>query len=362
VKSATEDLTELLSPLADDLKSARGILTERIFQAEDFSERLLIARNAAAQDASELPGWLERITEIPDKDDGSLAAEMAEHLITHGGKMFRSALVLAVIRACGGGAQDAAKLAAAMEMIHMATLLHDDVIDRSDTRRGAASMPARFDNSPTVLMGDHLFARAFELLSECGRVEIVASAARATSKMCLGEVEQLEWIGRADIPEEVYFRLIERKTAALMASCCETAAFLCENDSHVEEWNKFGCLLGLIFQMVDDLLDFTADEQRLGKAVGSDAEAGKYTLPLILYRDRLGSREAFAEFLAGCASQEDIRAALEGECVFKDVRSRIEDLVENCQGYLNRLADSQIDPAGCHLLSGMVDFVALRDY
>jgi octaprenyl-diphosphate synthase len=210
-------------------------------------------------------------------------------------------------------------------------------------------------------MGDHLFARAFELIAECDNLNIISSSCRATSAMCRGEIEQLQWIGRADVPEEAYFRLIEMKTAALMASCAESAALLCGKGDDTAEWYGFGLRLGLVFQMTDDLLDFTADETSLGKRVSSDAADGKYTLPLILYRERIGGADALEDFLRESEDPNDIFEALEREGAFEATRKRIEELAGTCHADLDRLDGKAAGELAFARIHELVDFVVERD-
>jgi octaprenyl-diphosphate synthase len=286
---------------------------------------------------------------------------MAEHLVARGGKLYRATLILAIIRALSRAHPKAVTLAAALELIHLATLLHDDVIDDADIRRGKPSIPTLFDNAPAVLMGDHLYARAFEMLSECGVMRIVASTCRATSAMCRGEVEQLQWIGRHEIPEEVYFRLIQMKTAALIGCCTESASVLCHREEDADRWYQFGDTLGLVFQMTDDLLDFTSDTQTLGKQAGSDAADGKYTLPLILLRDRLGGGEALRRFLEGTSTPREIVEKLTDEGCLDKARERVLDLQKVCHRLLEQLRKGSDDHTAFEFLHGLVDFTGARN-
>jgi len=250
-----------------------------------------------------------------------------------------------------------------MELIHLATLVHDDVIDRADIRRGTASLRSLYDNAPTVLMGDHLFARAFELIAECDNMGIISSTCRATSAMCRGEIEQLQWINRQEIPEPIYFRLIEKKTAALMAACTESAALLCGDSAKSSEWFRFGLLLGLVFQLTDDLLDFIADESVLGKRIGSDVAEGKYTLPLILLRESMEDGvEGLKRFLDSVENPSRIREALEEKGIFDQVRVRIRDTARSCHDQLDRLAENSDRPEDYRPIHLLVDFLVSRNH
>lgn len=357
----TDRLAQIVEPLSHDLTQVRELISDRAFREESFGDLLLSTAAEGADLERSLPPWFLDLKREVGELGQSIPTRMAAHLLARGGKLFRASLVLSILRALSPEEHRGPKLAAAMELIHLATLVHDDVIDRADIRRGAASLPSLYDNAPTVLMGDHLFARAFELIAECDNMSIISSSCRATSAMCRGEIEQLQWIGRTDVPEEAYFRLIEMKTAALMASCAESAALLCSRGEEVADWYGFGLRLGLVFQMTDDLLDFTADETSLGKRVSSDAADGKYTLPLLLFRERIGGTEALEEFLRGNDDPNDLFEALEREGAFEATRKRIEELAETCHRDLNRLSGrSELEPAFGRIHE-LVDFVVERD-
>jgi octaprenyl-diphosphate synthase len=170
-----------------------------------------------------------------------------------------------------------------MEMLHTATLVHDDIIDNADTRRNRNSVNARFGNQAAVLMGDWLYMSAFETSLKERRLDILDILTRLTRKMTEGELIQLTTLGKSDISETEYFDILERKTAFLFSACCEIGAILgnAEKDQQIALRN-FGMNLGTAFQLADDLLDFTAEEKVLGKASGADLLEGKLTLPLIL--------------------------------------------------------------------------------
>jgi octaprenyl-diphosphate synthase len=361
-EAAPSDLSQLTGPLEGDLALVRNLISDRVFHEESFAELLISTGKNTGWEGLNLPDWLRNIAANSNGSTHSIPQEMARHLLSRGGKLFRATLILYSVQALSREESKGPKLAAAMELIHLATLVHDDVIDRADIRRGMASLPSLYDNAPTVLMGDHLFARAFELIAECESMGIISSSCRATSAMCRGEIEQLQWIGKEDIPEKIYFRLIERKTAALMASCTESSALLCGLPAKTQEWYEFGLTLGLLFQVTDDLLDFVADEAVLGKKTGSDAEEGKFTLPLILFRDRLGGPKALREFLEQAESPQAISHALDREGIFDLVMDRIKDLANRCHSQLDSLAEDADDLEAIGALHGMVDFLVSRNH
>ncbi len=355
------ELNEAATPVSEDLETVRALIAERVFLEESFGELLTATGERMSWDHVTLPEWLERMR-VDGSPHETLVECMSRHLLSRSGKLFRATLILLSVRALSPPEERGPKLAAAMEIIHLATLLHDDVIDRADIRRGCPSLPSVYDNSPTVLMGDHLFARAFELIAECGHLGIISSSCRATSAMCRGEIEQLQWIHHADVTEEVYFRLIERKTAALMGSCTESAALLCGHNQEHGEWYRFGLTLGLLFQMTDDLLDFTGDERVFGKQTGIDVAAGKYTLPLILLRDRLGSPQALQAFLDSTPSPLVIRERLGSLGVFQEIRRRLTELAGACRHMLTELSSHCQDREAISSLEDLVEFVISRDH
>jgi octaprenyl-diphosphate synthase len=214
---------------------------------------------------------------------------LGDYLRASGGKRVRPALVLLANYAVGGNAaaENVIRLATVMEMLHTATLVHDDIIDNAATRRGRASVNARFGNQPAVLMGDWLYMAAFETSLKERSLEILDILTRLTRKMTEGELIQLTTLGKTDISRDEYFDILLRKTAYLFSACCEIGAIL-GNASPEERiaLRDYGLNLGTAFQIADDLLDFTAEEEILGKAAGTDLLEGKVTLPLILLGEK----------------------------------------------------------------------------
>ncbi|MBA4122979.1 MAG: polyprenyl synthetase family protein [Acidobacteria bacterium] len=210
---------------------------------------------------------------------------LGDYLRASGGKRVRPALLILSNCVTGGTAssENVISLATVMEMLHTATLVHDDIIDNADTRRNRNSVNARFGNQAAVLMGDWLYMSAFETSLKERRLDILDILTRLTRKMTEGELIQLTTLGKSDISETEYFDILERKTAFLFSACCEIGAILgnAEKDQQIALRN-FGMNLGTAFQLADDLLDFTAEEKVLGKASGADLLEGKLTLPLIL--------------------------------------------------------------------------------
>jgi octaprenyl-diphosphate synthase len=210
---------------------------------------------------------------------------LAAHLIDAGGKRIRPLITLAAARAvaAGGGGERAQKLAAAVEFIHTATLLHDDVVDESALRRGKAAANRVWGNAASILVGDFLFARAFNLMVESGDLRILDLLARASSVIAEGEVMQLANANDPDIADAQYMQIIAAKTAALFAAAAKAGAMAAGADDRVAEaFDVYGRELGLAFQLVDDALDYDGRAAAMGKNAGDDFREGKPTLPVIL--------------------------------------------------------------------------------
>jgi octaprenyl-diphosphate synthase len=213
----------------------------------------------------------------------ALIPQLAGHIVAAGGKRLRPLLTLASARLCGYEGERHIALAAAVEFIHTATLLHDDVVDASDLRRGRDTANAVWGNKAPVLVGDFLFARAFELMVEDGSLRILDILSSAAAVIAEGEVGQLVTANDTTTTETAYLAVIEAKTAALFAAASRIGAVVADRSAADEEaLGRFGRNLGIAFQLVDDMLDFSARESELGKAVGDDFRDGKITLPILL--------------------------------------------------------------------------------
>jgi len=213
----------------------------------------------------------------------ALIPQLAGHIVAAGGKRLRPMLTLATSRMCGYRGDRHIALAASVEFIHTATLLHDDVVDASDLRRGLATANAVWGNKPSVLVGDFLFSRAFQLMVEDGSLKVLDILSRASAVIAEGEVLQLVTSNDIKTTEEAYLCVINAKTAQLFAAASRIGAVL-GGRSEAEELalDSFGRSLGIAFQLVDDMLDYSACEVELGKTVGDDFRDGKITLPVVL--------------------------------------------------------------------------------
>ncbi len=250
------------------------------------------------------------------RTDVPLIDRIFEHLIEGGGKRFRPLLVL-LVSSCSPSRvlEHVFKLAVAVEFIHTATLLHDDVVDQSDVRRGNRVAYRIWGAEPSVLSGDYLYSRAFNLLVEIGHLGILESLSGATTQMARGEVLQLLRSYSTATTREEYMEVITGKTASLIAASCTSAAYLAGFEGpDLAAAGRYGLNLGLSFQIVDDVLDYTSQRGVLGKAIGKDFLEGKVTLPIIILMESLdpGTKKRVAEiFLRDAPRGEDFQAVLD---------------------------------------------------
>jgi len=229
------------------------------------------------------------------KSEISLIHEMSNHHLNSGGKRIRPLLTLAAAKLCGykNGNRDI-NLAACVELIHSATLLHDDVIDSSDLRRGVKTINSVWGNQSSILVGDYFFSRCFEIMVDDGSVEILRLLSTTSSTIAQGEVLQLERKGEIDMLEETYFNIINMKTASLFAAATKVGACI-ENKSKKEKdaLESYGKNLGLAFQIADDALDYFSTKKIFGKEIGKDFYEGKTTLPLIIIFQKANNEEKY---------------------------------------------------------------------
>ncbi len=238
---------------------------------------------------NQLAGSLSRVIDAFDdevRSDLPFVNRLLERVAAYRGKLLRPRLMLMAAEAAGGVRDEHITLAAVVEMVHMATLVHDDVLDEADVRRRSTTVNRLIGNEGAVLLGDYLISHAYHLCSSLGSAHYSRRIAAVTNTVCEGELMQIEARGNFELSERDYLEIIRRKTAALTSVCCELGATAAGADEHVvEHMAAFGESLGLAFQIVDDLLDLTASEAEMGKSVGRDADMGKLTLPLIRFRE-----------------------------------------------------------------------------
>jgi octaprenyl-diphosphate synthase len=292
-----------------------------------------------------------------------LIPQLAGHIVAAGGKRLRPMLTLAAAKLCNYQGERHCALAATVEFIHTATLLHDDVVDESDLRRGRATANAVWGNQPSVLVGDFLFSRAFQLMVADGSLRVLDILSTASAVIAEGEVLQLVTSNDTATSEQAYLDVISGKTAALFAAACQVGAVVADRPKVEEEALKsYGRALGIAFQLIDDVLDYNAQQAKLGKTVGDDFREGKITLPVILAYRRGDAAER--EFWVRCLERleqtdEDLPRAmelLEKHGALKDSVGRAEHYGAMARDALGIFADGPIKRA----LVELVDFCIHR--
>ena len=235
--------------------------------------------------------------------DVVLINQISEHIVAAGGKRLRPLLTVIAARALGYGGMQHHQLAAIIEFIHTSTLLHDDVVDESSLRRGRKTANALWGNAPSVLVGDFLYSRSFQLMVELDSMPVMQVLADTTNRIAEGEVLQLLHVGNPDTSEADYLRVIERKTAVLFSAATRLSAMLAGAGPALQQTlADYGMALGMAFQIADDVLDYTADATALGKSLGDDLAEGKATLPVIhaLAQATPAQRERLAGIIRDC--------------------------------------------------------------
>ena len=295
----------------------------------------------------------------------SLIPALAGHLIAGGGKRMRPMLTLACARLLEYAGTRHHKLAACVEFIHTATLLHDDVVDGSGLRRGKTTANLIYGNPATVLVGDFLFSRSFELMVEDGSLRVLKILSNASSTIAEGEVDQLTAAREIETTEDRYLDIITAKTAVLFAAACQIAAVVAERDDKTESaLESFGRNLGIAFQLVDDAIDYVSDADTMGKSIGDDFREGKVTLPVILaYQrssedDRVFWRDAISGRAAGDA---ELARAVE---LLRSTRA-IDDTLARARHFGSRAIDALAGfPSGPAraALTETVEFAIARAY
>jgi len=226
----------------------------------------------------------------------SLIPQIAGYLISLGGKRLRPLLTVAIAELCGYKGKRHIHLAACVEFIHTATLLHDDVVDESTLRRGMDTANAMWSNKASILVGDFLFSRAFELMVEDGSLDVLQVLSQASSTIAEGEVLQLSSSHDLNLDEETYLKIIGCKTARLFSAATEVGALVAEVDNKTRKLlSHFGHTLGIAFQLIDDVLDYAANQEKLGKTIGDDFREGKVTLPVIIAYKQGADQEFWEE-------------------------------------------------------------------
>ena len=275
-------------------------------------------------------------------------SELSNHLINAGGKRLRPLLTLAASDLCNYSGASHIKLAAAIEFIHTATLLHDDVVDESFQRRGKPTANILWDNQSSVLVGDYLFSKSFQLMVETDSLKVLSILADASSTISEGEILQLSAVKNIKTDESTYFKIIEGKTAALFAAATEVGAVISNvEDKEADALANFGKALGISFQITDDLLDYVGSEEVLGKNIGDDFKEGKVTLPLIKAISKSSKEEKrFWEEVInkGMQKSSDLEHALllmRQHNVFDETRSEAIKWSKKARNYLDIFPESK---------------------
>ena len=275
-------------------------------------------------------------------------SELSNHLINAGGKRLRPLLTLAASDLCNYSGASHIKLAAAIEFIHTATLLHDDVVDESFQRRGKPTANILWDNQSSVLVGDYLFSKSFQLMVETDSLQVLSILADASSTISEGEILQLSAVKNIKTDESAYFKIIEGKTAALFAAATEVGAVISNvEDKEADALANFGKALGISFQITDDLLDYVGSEEVLGKNIGDDFKEGKVTLPLIKAISKSSKEEKrFWEEVInkGMQKSSDLEHALflmRQHNVFDETRSEAIKWSKKARNYLDIFPESK---------------------
>lgn len=298
------------------------------------------------------------------KSEVPLIHDLAKHIIASGGKRIRPVLTLISAQLCGYGGNKHIALASAIEFIHTATLLHDDVVDESKLRRGLATANDLYGNKASVLVGDFLLSQAFQLMVEDGSLRVLQILSDASAVIAKGEVMQLMTEGEPTTTLQDYLQVISSKTAVLFAAACELGGVAAEKEQEASILRHFGMNLGIAFQLIDDVLDYVADEDTLGKTVGDDFREGKITLPVIIaYGAGNEEEKAFWMRTLNEHKQEpqDLAQAISLLNKYNAIEQSVamaEQYCEESRKALNYFADSPSKRA----MLDIVDFCASRVY
>jgi len=245
------------------------------------------------------------------RGDSPLIASIARHLLRARGKRIRPAFLFLASRASDNFTPYSVEASLSIELIHTATLLHDDVVDESDLRRGQNTVNKQWTNLISVLMGDYLFAKAFRIMVESNSIELMQAISRATERVSVGELRQIEETGNYDLSEDEYVSIIADKTASLFSVSCEAAPILGKRASlERKRFAEFGEKVGIAFQIADDLLDFVGELEQTGKEPGNDVMTGKITLPLI-YALKKSGKSTRKEMIEQLGTNHNEKASFE---------------------------------------------------
>lgn len=299
------------------------------------------------------------------QSDIPLIPELAGHLIAGGGKRIRPLLTLAAAAMFNYTGDRQHRLAACVEFIHTATLLHDDVVDESDQRRGKASANAIFGNEAAVLVGDFLFSRSFQLMVEDGSIDVLRILSDASAVIAEGEVWQLMTANNLETTEDEYLRVIAAKTAVLFAAACEVGAVVAGRPADEQKaLRDYGTNLGIAFQISDDVLDYAASEEKLGKSLGDDFKEGKMTLPVLIAlakataEERAFWKRTMADLDQKEGDLEEAKTIMARHNALELALDHARSIAKQGKDCLKSLPDHPIK----HNLAELIDFAVERQY
>lgn len=328
---------------------------------------------------SPAPNPLEQLASLLDHDmkevnrliianmqsDVALIPQLAQYLIAAGGKRIRPLLTLASTKLFEGPMDKSYHLAAAVEFIHTATLLHDDVVDESAERRGQKAANLIFGNQASVLVGDFLFSKSFQMMVNCGSIKILDILSNASAIIAQGEVLQLATTNDVATDMPAYLNVIESKTAALFSASCEVGAVLSDQDEAIiAAMRDYGMRLGTAFQVIDDALDYAADQEKLGKEIGDDFREGKMTAPVIFALESATQEErAFWARTIGDKDQKD--DDFDQAMTYIDKHNALDKTINLAKKYAQQARDdlAQLPETEYkHLLSELTDYIITRSF
>lgn len=346
-------LGEILAPVRSDIERVKNVFCQMLSHGPEQGDR-----------SGDLP-LPDGIRQAVQAFSVPVAERMAHHLARMQGKWLRAALTLLAARlgrAAAPPGDDAVRAAAAMELIHIATLIHDDIVDGAQTRRGAVALHREYGSTLSVLMGDYVFAKAFHLLTQTGNTTMLDTVARRAIEVCLGEIQQSAGSGDLSLSETEYVSLITYKTASLMAGCAKAGGLLGGlEEPALDRLNCFGLAFGVAFQIRDDVLDYGAEAGELGKTMLNDLRQGKATLPLIHLGRRLraSGREDLWRRLPELDAA-DVVELLYGEGCLESANRTAGEYARRAERELEALAGLVPNPLPVATLAALCRFVVDR--
>ncbi|MBL6785173.1 MAG: polyprenyl synthetase family protein [Rickettsiales bacterium] len=285
-------------------------ILQKPLKAHDYEKKAKKLKNDLKQELS----LIDKSLKSHLNADSNLTKNIVDHILKSGGKRIRPLLTLISAKSLNYDKPEALYLACAVEFIHTATLLHDDVIDHSQTRRGSKTVNNIWDNKSAILVGDFIFAKSFELMVKTNNLVVLKNLSKASSVISEGEIAQLELLNNQKVDFEKYLDIIGDKTARLFAESCRNSAVIANSSSEVESaMYNFGYNLGILFQLIDDILDYFGDTSKLGKTIGDDYYENKVTLPIFLLMQELDNSSFSIQknFLLSKKSKQDLDSILE---------------------------------------------------